>query len=103
MTEIWRPVPLFEEYYEISNFGNVQSLDRVIIQKCRGGGERSHKYKGQPIKFRKSLRGYYDFSARGQGRVKNFNVHRAVALAFIANPFNYPMVNHINGDKLNNH
>ena len=31
--EIWKPVPEFEGLYEVSNFGNVRSLDRKVIQK----------------------------------------------------------------------
>ena len=31
--EIWKPIPEFEGLYEVSNFGNVRSLDRKIIQK----------------------------------------------------------------------
>lgn len=37
-----------------------------------------------------------------EGR-KVFAVHRLVALCFVANPNNLPEVNHIDGDKLNNH
>lgn len=31
-----------------------------------------------------------------------FKIHRAVAENFIPNPNNYPVVNHLDGDKLNN-
>lgn len=35
-------------------------------------------------------------------KIKNFSVHRLVALLFIDNPNNYPEVNHIDFDKTNN-
>jgi hypothetical protein len=37
------------------------------------------------------------------GKRKNFLVHRLVAMHFIPNPNNYPNVDHIDGNKLNNH
>lgn len=37
MTEVWRAVPGFEGFYEVSDLGRVRSLDRVI-RSSRGGG-----------------------------------------------------------------
>lgn len=31
MKEIWKTVEGYEGYYEVSNFGRVRSLDRVVI------------------------------------------------------------------------
>lgn len=43
--------------------------------------------------------GYKHISYKG----KSYRVHRLVAKAFIPNPHNYPYVDHIDGNKLNNH
>lgn len=38
MVEIWKPVVGYEWGYEVSNRGNVRSIDRIITQKTRWGG-----------------------------------------------------------------
>ena len=63
MTEVWKPVPEFEEFYEISNFGNVRSLDRIVTQKTRSGTNCVHPYKGRPLKLDLTYGQYYTFAA----------------------------------------
>ena len=46
-----------------------------------------------------NVKGYYPENKK---RLKNFLVHRIVAITFIPNPDNLPQVNHISGDKADN-
>lgn len=46
--------------------------------------------------------GYYQCSFRTNGKKHYVRVHRLIAKAYIPNPNNYPMINHIDGNKLNN-
>jgi len=54
---------------------------------------------GRSLKFFKTAKGYMSQAIRG----KTVRLHRVVATAFIPNPDNLPEVNHIDGNKLNNH
>jgi hypothetical protein len=47
--------------------------------------------------------GYYRLSSFINGKKGHIRVHRMVAELYIPNPDNKPIVNHIDGDKLNNH
>lgn len=87
--EIWKPVKGYEDYYEISNLGNIRS-------------------KPQYIKQRTNERGYHmvELYDRKGGR-KTALVHRLVAEAFLEMPDNLKnekdiQVNHIDGVKSNN-
>ena len=51
----------------------------------------------------KHQRGYLWASFTINGVKKKLLIHRVVAMAFIENPYNKPQVNHIDGDKTNNH
>ena len=89
MQEIWKDIPGYENY-QISNLGNVKSLNYL-----RTGKEKL-------LKPGLSSSGYYFVPLCKNGEKKYFRVHRLVALAFIPNPDNKPCVDHINGDRLDN-
>lgn len=86
--ENWKFVPLksFKEKYKISNHGNVKNIKTNVILKP-------------------SLKnGYYYCSLKINNVDKKFRIHRLVALAFVENS-NWDInnvVNHIDGNKLNN-
>ena len=48
-------------------------------------------------------KGYKDSCIFINGKRKHLSIHRTVALLYVPNPNNLPQVNHIDGDKLNNH
>lgn len=86
--EEYRDVVGFEEYFQVSNLGNVFS-------------KRSNRI----LKQAKDKAGYWTFATRIGGRngtAHTFRTHRLVAEAFIPNPEGKPFVNHIDGCKTNN-
>ena len=99
MTEIWKDVYGFEGIYQISNYGNVRSVDRLI--KYSNGNIVS--YKGQAIKPYIATNGYVLVDLTKEHKRYKKIVHRLVAEAFIGNPQMFPEVNHIDENKQNNH
>lgn len=55
------------------------------------------------IKSTRVNKGYLIVRIKMSGKVKEFSVHRLVAIAFIPNPKGKPQVNHIDGNPLNCH
>ncbi len=86
LNEIWKIVT-YNPNYLISNYGRVMSFC-----KCRQG-----------VILKQKQKTYLYVKFRNNGKTKMFLVHRLVALAFIENKLNKPMVNHIDGNKYNNH
>lgn len=96
--EVWKDVVGYEGLYQVSNFGNIKSLDR-IVKKPNGV---SYLRKGKICTQSKSNLGYMTVGFTVNNKKVNKYVHRLVAEAFITNMNNYPQVNHIDCDKTNN-
>lgn len=72
--------------YAVSNYGRIKNIKNGRIL--------------NPVK---NNHGYMSYVFCQNGVKKGFRIHRLVALYFIENPLNLPYVNHIDGDKTNNH
>ena len=96
--EIWKSIQGYEGLYEVSNFGNVRSLDRKVNQANGTIGN----YKGKVLKGETDSRGYKRVRLSKNNKSKKFQIHRLVALAFIPNTENKPFVNHIDENTSNN-
>ena len=90
MSEIWKDVVGYEGLYQVSNLGNVRSLNyrghgitKNLVPKCNNAG-----------------RLWVELRKNGSG--KCLLVHRLVAMAFIPNPNDYPQINHIDENPKNN-
>ena len=97
--EEWKDIAGYEGYYQVSNLGNVRSLDRVVNY----ADGRTAKYKGQKIAINTRPNGYLKVNLYKDHKMKNLTVHRLVAEAFIPNPIKYPVINHKDENKTNNH
>lgn len=97
--DIWDSPKGFEGMYQVSNWGNVRSLNRNIRHPKGGLSFRS----GQVLRIVLDKYGYPKVVLQKEGRRRYFTVHRLVAEVFVPNPNNLPQVNHIDGDKTNNY
>lgn len=96
--EEWRDVVGYEGYYMVSSFGRVVSLARSIRF------FRSQKIKPPHLMSDVSnIDRYNKVTLKVDGTKKSIEVHRLVATAFLDNPYNYRCIDHIDGDKTNNH
>lgn len=90
MEEIWKDIPNYEGLYQVSNLGEVKSLNY------------NHQKKSKLLKQKEQKTGYKNVTLCKKGRKKIFLVHRLVAKCFLDNYDDKLQVNHIDGNKKNN-
>lgn len=98
MQEEWRDIKGYEGKYQVSNFGRVLSIGRVIIRSNSTNLSIKEKY----IRIYVGKKGYCTAPLSKDNKCKHCKLHRLIAEAFIPNPLNLPQVNHINGIKTDN-
>ena len=98
MNEIWQDILGYEGIYQVSNEGQVRSLDRMV--KHQKGGLQT--VKGKILKPSTTPKGYQHVILCKNGKAKNFFVHRLVYAAFCGEIPEGLVVNHINEVKTDN-
>lgn len=82
--EIWKDIPGYEGLYQVNQWGEIYSL-----------------YTNKKLKWSLHKDGYKQYNFHKNKTAYIMTAHRAVALAFIPNPNNFPLVNHKDENKLN--
>lgn len=90
MKEIWKPIVGYEGLYEVSNLGNVKSLNwkNTKEEKC--------------LYLKKHNKGYLQVELVKNKNKKMVLVHRIVAETFLENLSNKPQINHKDYNRSNN-
>lgn len=98
INEIWKPIKDFEGLYEISNIGRIKRLDRYI-KDSRGVVQH---FRESILSPSRNKYGYLQTTLRKNSVKYTVRIHKLVATAFVNNPKNKPIIDHIDGNKLNN-
>ncbi len=94
----WKDIKGYEDFYEISSTGIVRSKPRTLTDSIG----RTRSWEGRILNPDIAPNGYYRITLSVNRKRKQVYLHRLLAEYFIENPNNYPQVNHIDGNKLNN-
>lgn len=92
--EEWKDIKDFEGLYQVSNYGRVKRLQKVLKSYILYHDTNVLKPKICKLFLKHNL--YYGVVLTKNGKKYNKQVHRLVAEAFISNPENKYSVNHIN-------
>lgn len=94
--EIWKSHQNIDSI-EVSTFGRVRTLDRIV-----SSVRRTYLKKGRVLKQSYNYNGYLKVNIPIDGKQATKRVNRLVAETFISNPDNLPQVNHRDCDRTNN-
>lgn len=96
--ETWKPIPGWENLYEVSDQGRVRSLDRIYV---RASGQTVHN-KGKVLSPAKYHCGHLHVNLRAAPRKEKWRVHKLVLMAFVGPCPEGMEVCHNNGNPADN-
>lgn len=97
MKEIWKDIPGYEGLYQVSNLGQVKSLERVVHEK---NGKTKTIHERLLSQNKTNGNGYKIVCLSKDGVKNNKYIHRIVACTFMSN--HNEVVHHVNEDKGDN-
>lgn len=100
--EIWKDVVGYEGYYIVSNYGRIASI-RMVCEYLDNGVRKSRKMTQHLCSTSVAPSARYRRMTLVRDTISETQlVHRIVAMAFVDNPNNHPVVDHIDNNPLNN-
>lgn len=103
MEEKWVDIQGYEGLYQISNHGNVRSLDRPVRTILRNKMVSTRIVKGKNLKPKFNGTEYLGVILSKENKQKTLRINRLVGFHFLVKGENHTQVNHIDGNKFNNH
>jgi len=98
MKEIWKPVPGFGGHYEVSNYGRVRVLPRVVKKFYKKTNKTiTQFYNGRLLNPCKNELNYFFVHIGVDLKKYNIGVHHLVLLAFHGRPKKGEECRHLNG------
>jgi len=97
--EIWKDIPEYEGVYQVSNFGRVKSLSRLVRNR-QGSWDSKERILNPTI----GTTGYFYVTLSNEVKRKKIKVHQLVTMAFLGHkPCGHKLVvDHINNNRLDN-
>jgi len=99
--EEWQDITRYEMFYQVSTFGRVRSMDRIVNH---GSGRK--KLVGTILKSNIGGSGYLQVGLSKGCKRKTFKIHSLMGQQFLGYILNGNMdlvIDHLDGNKLNNH
>lgn len=101
--EVWKDIPDYKGWYQVSNMGRIKSIDRLIKYTPRKVDGKSSTRLTRGTILKASFYGEYLICHLKKNNTSKAVVyHRIVCSVFHPNPNNLPEVNHINEIKIDN-
>lgn len=96
--EIWKDIPGYEGYYQVSNYSRIKSLARVVSR-----GNNKLNLKEKILNPSKNTSGYFQITLSKNKVEKSYQIHRLCLAVFCGISLYRNEVNHIDGDISNNY
>lgn len=95
---MWKDIPGYKGYYQVSDLGEIRSVDRYVET---SNGRRC--YRGKTLSPVLNKRGYMKVNLKVSGHNETKDIHRLILAAFVGPAPHGKEVCHNDGDKRNNH